>query len=116
MQPRYNGSGGEVATKQFNDCNVVGNHFLYHHQVYNNKNCGYYQISVERNWSTKYWPGRFHVYLLMLIDVNANYLRGHLVDGADVKPKLDSGVSWDERWLRTPYQMRKRLEVLREDG
>ena len=78
-----------MATKQFNYCKVFGNHFLYHHQVYNNKSCGCYHISVERNWSTNYWPGRFHVYLLALTEVNVNYLLGHLFDGADVKPKLD---------------------------
>ena len=82
MQPRYNGSGEEVATKQFNYCKVDSNYFLYHHQVYNNRNCGHYRIYVERNRSTNYWPGRFHVYLLAITEVNANYLRGHLVDGA----------------------------------
>ena len=87
-QTRYKLSGREVATKQFNYHEVFGNHFLYHHQVYNNKGCHHYQISVERNWSTKYWPGRFHLYLLALTEVNANYLQGHLVDGADINPKL----------------------------
>ena len=46
-------------------------------------------FSEEINWSTRYWPGRFHVYLLEITEVNANYLRGHLVDGAYVKPMLE---------------------------
>ena len=88
-QQRYKEVGGECVTKRFNYSEVFGNHFNYRYQIYNNSNRRHYPISVERNWATNYWPDRCHALLLALAEVNANYLRGYLVNGVDVEPQLD---------------------------
>ena len=88
-QQRYKGGGGKLVTKQFNCCEVFRNHFNYRHQVYDNNNRHHSPIPVEINWATRYWPDRFHAYFLALVEVNANYLRGYLVDVVDVEPQLD---------------------------
>ena len=76
-------------TKLFNCCEVFRNHFNYIYQVDDNKNRCRAPISVERNCSTKYWPDRCHAYFLAFTAVNANYLRGYLVNGVDVDTQLD---------------------------
>ena len=86
MQLRYKGSGGEVVTRQFNYCEVFGNHFRYRHQVDNNNNNCHYPISEERTWAPKYCPDRCHAYFLALAEVNVNYLQRYLVDGAGANP------------------------------
>ena len=63
---RYKGSNREVLTKRFNYSEVFGNHFRYHHQFYNNKDCCNFTISVERTWSTKYWTDCCYAYFLAL--------------------------------------------------
>ena len=88
-QLRYKGYGGELVNKQFNYCEVFGNHFNYIHQVDNNKNWRHYPILFDRNCATKYWPGRCHSYFLVLTEVNANYPRGYLVDRVYLDPQLD---------------------------
>ena len=72
MQQSHKGLGGEVVTKRFNYCEVFGKHFRYRHQVDNNNNRCHSPIFVEINWATKYWPGRFHAYLLALTKFNEN--------------------------------------------
>ena len=75
-QRRYKGDGGELMTKQFNYCEVFGNHFNYRNQVDNNNNQRHFPISVERTWAKNYWPDRCHAHFLALTEVNENYLRG----------------------------------------
>ena len=88
-QQRYKGAVEDLVTKRYTYCGVFGNHFNYRHQVDDNSNRCHYPISVEKNQAKKYWPDRCHAYFLVLIEVNANYLRGYLVDGVDVEPQLD---------------------------
>ena len=59
-QQRYKEAGGELVTKQLKYREVFRNDFNYRHQVYNNNNCRYSPISVERTWATKYWSERCH--------------------------------------------------------
>ena len=104
-----------MVTKRFKYHEVFGKYFCYRHQVDNSNNCHNSPISVDMNWSTKYWPEYCHAYFLALEEVNANYLRGYLVDGVDVDPQLDFRCHWYGRWLITPWTNRKRLEESRED-
>ena len=65
------------------------NNVNYRHHVDNNNTWRHYPISVESTWATKHWPGRCHAYFLALTEVNVNCLRGYLVDGVNVDPRLD---------------------------
>ena len=86
---RYKGAGGELATKQFNYCEVLGNQFKFRHQVEDNKSWHHYLISVERTWATKYMPNRCHAYFLALTKVNTNDPKWYLVNRVDMKHQLD---------------------------
>ena len=88
-QRRYKGSGGDLVTKQFNYRKVFGINFNYRYQVDDNNNRRHSPVSVERTWDTKYWTDRCHAYFLALVEVNANYLQGYLVDEVDVEPQLN---------------------------
>ena len=46
----------------FNYPEVVGNHYLYHHSIYDHNNKWHSPISLEVVWATKYWP-KLHVHL-----------------------------------------------------
>ena len=87
-QQKYKGSVGGVVTKWFNYHKVFDKNFHCHNQVdYNNNNI-HYNIYVDMNWATKYWPDPFHAYFLVLTEVNKNYFWGYLVEGANVNPEL----------------------------
>ena len=94
----YKGSGREVVTKQCNYCEVSGNHFNYRHQFDDNNNRLHCPIYLESYWATNYCPDRCHAYFLELTEVNLNYLRGYLFDGADIEPQLGF-------WLQLGWEM-----------
>ena len=76
--------------KRFNYREVLRNDFNYRNQVDNNNNRLHSPISVERDWTTKYWLERCHAHFSAMTEVNENYLWRYLANGVDVEPQLDS--------------------------
>ena len=66
---------GVMETNEFTYVEMVENHFLYWHEVYDNSNRRYAPISIEKTWATKYWPDRCFAWYLAVSEVNANYAR-----------------------------------------
>ena len=61
---------GEQFQSTFKYPELFHNHFQYRHAVDDHNNRRQSPISVERTWSTKWWPHRIFAFLLAITEIN----------------------------------------------